>query len=247
LPLADILSNPPRALREQAHTPRELPPGMIGSDGYGFAWYAPGSPEPARYRQVLPIWGDDNLDGMAPHIRSACLVASSRTATRHMPVATCNTPPFLAGTVVLVHNGSIGSFNRKISLKLRSKLRPETEAKLCGNTDSEHLAALLADAKGSSLAARVVSMLGAIEELVRGAGETAQLNLIVADGENLVAVRHALGEEAPTLFVAERPGRGVLVASEPLDDDEPWTRLAVDSLVVAHLGSPMRIRPLHVP
>ena len=61
-PLGALLSAPPHSLREQAKTPRELPPGTIGSDGFGVGWFVAGQAQPARFRSLLPIWVDENID-----------------------------------------------------------------------------------------------------------------------------------------------------------------------------------------
>jgi gamma-glutamyl hercynylcysteine S-oxide hydrolase len=237
--LGALLSDPPHALRVQGRTPRELPPGLIGGDGYGVAWYVGGKPEPARYRQTLPIWSDANLDELAPNIASACIVASTRTAIAGMPVAITNTPPFRAGDAVLVHNGSIARFHATVAEPLRAALAAEARVALHGNSDSEYIAAWLRCIAGRDLRARVRSLIAQLTELIQQAGTTAQLNLIVADGRELVAVRHALGDHAPTLYMATRPDGGTVVCSEPLDEDETWVRVADHTLLsVTHGRAP---------
>jgi len=242
--LEDVLTKPPHALRAQGLAPRELPPGMIGSDGYGVAWFAEGVREPARYRQTLPIWVDDNLDTLAPHVRSSCIVASTRTATPDMPVAITNTPPFLAGRIALAHNGSIARFHERVVESLRAALSPGARAALRGNSDTEYLAALLGEQPHETLAARVRAMLAFVGERVAEARTEAALNVIASDGDELVAVRHARGADAPTLYMAVRAPGDVLVASEPMNDDDEWTRLAEGTLLAARRGQPPRIERL---
>lgn len=230
--IATVVSETPHSLRKQAREPRELPPGMLGSDGYGIAWHSGLRDAPARYRQTLPIWTDPNLDTLAPHLEAACFVASTRTADRAMPVSLTNTPPFCFGSVMFVHNGSIPDFHAKLIEPLREPLRVETRRAILGNTDSEYLAGCLADAAGATLAQRVGSMLRTVSEVVKRAGSReAQLNLIAAEANELVAVRYAIGTHAPSLYVATRARRAVVVASEALCEDEPWTRVSEGSLL----------------
>lgn len=205
---------------------------MLGSDGYGIAWHS-GAESPARYRQTLPIWTDPNLDTLAPHLFASSFVASTRTAEHAMPVAITNTPPFCFGRTMFVHNGSIPDFHEKLIEALREHLRVETRRAVLGNTDSEYLAACLSDAPGESLVERVRNMLCTVTDAIRSARTHAQLNLIAAEADELVAVRLAVQTDAPSLYVARRNHEGVVVASEALCEDEPWTRVSEGTLLRA--------------
>lgn len=230
--LAAVLSEPSHALRTQAREPRELPPGMLGSDGYGFAWLDEQSGKPARYRQTLPIWSDPNLDTLAPHIRARCFVAATRTAEDNMPVSLTNTPPFVAERTMVVHNGSITNFYAEVSERLRARLDEPRRRAVQGNTDSEYLAAVLFQLRGETLEARVREALREVSVYVREADTCAQLNLVASDGEQLVATRYAVGQSAPSLYCAQTE-RGVFIASEPLCEEQTWTRVPEGSLVCA--------------
>ena len=127
-PIATVVTDPPHSLRAQARAPRELPPGMLGSDGYGIAWYSGVQRAPARYRQTLPIWTDPNLDTLVPHVMSSCFVGSTRTAAQAMPVSLTNTPPFCFGDAMFVHNGSVDDFHAKLIEPLRYLFKDEARA-----------------------------------------------------------------------------------------------------------------------
>jgi glutamine amidotransferase len=226
-----LLVRPTRSLAVQARCPRELPPGMIGSDGFGFGWFAEHDGRAARYRSTLPIWVDENVDDLSPHLRSSCIVASSRTASRKMPVSMTNTPPFKVGRALLVHNGAIDDFHEKVLERLRAPLGVDTRSQIYGNTDTEYLAAVMSDGSGD-LSARVLDALRSIGTAIRDAGTTGQLNVIVGDGEQLVVTRYAVGVDAPSLWVRSKPG-SFTVASEPMNDDDDWTQVAPDTLLVA--------------
>ena len=209
---------------------------MLGADGYGFAWLPDASSEAARYRSVMAIWSDPNLDALAPHVRAGCFVASTRTAQQNMPVSFTNTPPFCSGRTMFVHNGTSERFHERLSEDMRAALAPVTRRRIMGNTDSEYLAALLADARGETLEARVRAMLRIAAGLVRRAETEAQLNVIAGDGRQLVAARLGVNKAAPSLYYCVRESTGAYVASEPLSESDAWTRMPESALVVATRG-----------
>ncbi|MDB5217674.1 MAG: hypothetical protein JWO86_5601 [Myxococcaceae bacterium] len=208
---------------------------MIGSDGFGFGWFAGDDREPARYRSTLPIWVDENVDTMSPHLRSTCIVASSRTASREMPVAMTNTPPFDFGGALLVHNGAIHDFHETVLEPLRAQLSVETRARILGNTDTEYIAALLRERTGD-LAARVRETIGMITTAIRDARVRGQLNLIVASGDELVATRHAVDDDVPSLWM-RASADSFTVASEPMEENDGWSEIPAGTLITVRRGS----------
>ena len=122
LPLADLLFTPEHSLAAQARAPRELPPGALGADGHGVAWYAEGRAEAARYRSILPLWADQNLRSFAPAVRSTCTLAGIRTATQDIAVDFANTPPYVEGALALAHNGELEDFRGAWRRPLRAAL-----------------------------------------------------------------------------------------------------------------------------
>jgi glutamine amidotransferase len=232
LPLSALLASPPHSLRDQAKLPRELPPGVIGSDGFGVGWFAAEEPLPARYRSLLPIWVDENIDTFADHIRSSAIVASSRTASRRMPVSVANTPPFCAGSSLLAHNGEIENFPRSALELIRRELSEAARADILGNTDTEYLAALLRDRREARLVDRLIGTLDVVKRSVEAARSSAQLNLIVATAHELVVLRHSIGAAAPSLYV-KHSASGLLAASEPMDDAADWRALNPGDMVIA--------------
>jgi glutamine amidotransferase len=234
-PLNALLAAPPRSLRQQAKAPRELPPGVVGSDGFGVGWFVPGHALPARFRSLLPIWVDENVDTLAEHVRSSVIVASSRTASRRMPVAIANTPPFLAGSALLAHNGEIADFPHTALDALRAELSPSVRADIIGNTDSEYLAAILRERPEQTLVDRVRSMLQIVRRHVEASQTAAQLNLIIAAESELVVLRYATAAAAPSLYVKQLPN-GLIAASEPMDETPGWRGLAPGQMVTATGG-----------
>jgi glutamine amidotransferase len=236
-----LLLDPPHSLREQSRHPRELPPGMLNADGHGFACYADGRAEPAVYRTVAPMWADDNLSSLAPVLRATCVVASTRSATRRMPVSATNTAPFAHGPHALVHNGEIADFHARVMAPLRAAVGPAYAAEVRGNTDSEHAFALLrSHLDGRPLADALRATLARLDGLIRDAGVTAQLNLIASDGRVVVAV----GDAPPTLYVCDRGARGAFVASEALDPGDDWRPVEPETMVTLERGRAVREEPI---
>lgn len=243
--LDQILLTPPHSLREQSRHPRELPPGMLNADGHGFAWYTPERPDAAVYRAVLPLWADENLGSITPHLRSGCVVATTRSATDRMPVSLTNTAPFARGRHALVHNGEVKDFHAKVMSPLRASLPDEVAAHIRGNTDSEHVfALLLAELDAHPLTDALVRAVARCDALVRQGATRAQLNLIASDGASVVAVRHALGDDPPSLYLCDRGDAGAWVASEPVDDDPRWASVPPESVVVLARGRAAAVEAL---
>ena len=49
--LRSVLIDRPHGLYTQAWAPRRQRYGTVNADGFGVGWYAPGDPDPARYRR----------------------------------------------------------------------------------------------------------------------------------------------------------------------------------------------------
>ena len=73
---------------------------------------------------------------------------------------------------------------------------------------------------------------------MEGAGGS--FNFLILDGERVFATRHAVGHEAPTLYLGKDevdfPG-GWLVASEPFSETGEWVLVPNSHLVISSFGS----------
>ncbi|MBB6553821.1 ergothioneine biosynthesis protein EgtC [Nonomuraea rubra] len=211
-PLASLIDEPEHGLLKQSYAPRRQRAGLINADGYGMGWYAPGRPEPVRYRRSVPIWTDANLPGLSAVARSTCLLAAVRSATVGMPVEESATAPFTDRTWLLSHNGRVAR---------------DAVEDLCDAAESTCDAAWVAGAVFQR--GRAGAGLGeALADVVVRAGEkdpAARLNLLATDGTAIAAT--VWGD---TLF-HHRLHDGVLVASEPLDDLPGWQAVPERSLL----------------
>jgi gamma-glutamyl hercynylcysteine S-oxide hydrolase len=203
--LAQLVLEPEHGLLVQSYAPRRQRHGTINADGWGVGFFAESRAEPARWRSDRPLWGDASFASLAPVISSTCVLAAVRSATAGMPLDETAVAPFQSGAWLLSHNGVID----------RSLLGPHPAAEsVC---DSAQLAAHLFDF-GPDRAGEFVADLGKRDPAAR-------LNLLLANGSRIIATRWN-----DTLSVL-RADDGVVVASEPYDDDPRWNDVPDHHLV----------------
>jgi gamma-glutamyl hercynylcysteine S-oxide hydrolase len=203
--LSELLLAPEHGLLVQSYAPRRQRNGLMNADGWGVGFYADSRPEPARWRSSRPLWGDASFASVAPVISSACVLAAVRSATAGMPADETAAAPFQSGRWLLSHNGVAD----------RTVLGPHAAAEsVC---DSAQLAAHLFEF-GPERAGEFVADVGK-----RDPG--ARLNLLLTDGQRILATRWN-----DTLSVL-RTDDGVVVASEPYDDDPRWADVPDHHLV----------------
>jgi glutamine amidotransferase len=235
--LAALLYAPPHSLERQAYAPREMVSGHVNVDGTGVAWWEAGEPEPLRYVSDRPPWSDPNLPHLAARLRGSPIVAAVRSQTPGMPAGAAAAHPFTSGRWAGAHNGYLNGFEA-IKWTLLERVAEQLQAQVETLSDSL-LLFLMAVSRlhegGTTTLAEAAA--GAAEEAGRicaAAGAAASLNLVLADGSEVVALRSARGAAANSLYWIEGGGRwpeGALVASEPLDDDKGWSEVPVEHLV----------------
>jgi glutamine amidotransferase len=79
--LHDLVYAPPFGLERQSYEPRRQKHGLLNADGFGFGWYVDGAPEPVRYRRAVPLWGEENIRGLAKVTRSGAILGAVRSAS----------------------------------------------------------------------------------------------------------------------------------------------------------------------
>jgi glutamine amidotransferase len=238
--LDDFLRAPAHSLIEQAHAPAETLSATVNADGIGIGWYADDG-LPASYRSGLPAWADPNLDGLGRSLSRPLWVANVRSATDPLSNSIANTQPFVDARRLFLHNGFIADFAHSVRGPLRAALDTDIEARISGTTDSEYLFALLRQRaeRRKDLVAAVRATVHQLRGWLEAADCGALLNLIVADGARLVALRHGHGKTAPSLYLHARHAGfagGALVASEPLDGSGDWVAVPEDHIVTLEAG-----------
>jgi gamma-glutamyl hercynylcysteine S-oxide hydrolase len=192
--VSSLVLDPPHGLRVQSYAPRRQKHGLMNADGWGVGFFD--GTTPRRWRNAAPLWGDVSFDSIAPALRSHCVVAAVRSATVGMPIEASATAPFTDGRWLLSHNGVVD----------RSVLPASAAAE--STCDSAVLAALIFD-RG----------LGALGETIAEVGASdpnARLNILAGNGSRLLATTWG-----DTLSILRRDD-GVVLASEPYDDQPGW-------------------------
>jgi glutamine amidotransferase len=194
--LAALVLDPPYGLQRQSYAPRRQQRGLLNADGWGVGFFAPEQAGPVRWRSAKPLWGDASFASVAPVLRSGAVLAAVRSATVGMPMDESAAAPFTDGAWLLSHNGRVD----------RSVLPARHDAEsVC---DSAVLAA--------HVFAEGVDQVVETVRKVAAADPGASLNLLLTDRERIVAV--SWGDPMSYLVEAD----GVVVASEPYDDDPRW-------------------------
>ncbi|MDS3859643.1 ergothioneine biosynthesis protein EgtC [Thermosynechococcaceae cyanobacterium BACA0444] len=245
--LEHLILIPEHSLLVQSYLPREMTVGLLNADGFGVGWYHPRQAvEPFLYRQVLPIWSDLNFtEHLARFVESGCVLASVRSATPGQAVQLSNSQPFRWGRWLGIHNGFIENFRQSLYRPIRNRLNDLSYALIEGTTDSEHLFALFCSEMVSNpqlspiMALR--QTLRIVLELAEANGVRVALNMVVTDGNYLLAARCGNPEPIPTLYW-QNPG-GVQIASEPFNPQEKWELMKENSLLLIGPG----IEPQYFP
>ncbi|SOJ57832.1 Gamma-glutamyl-hercynylcysteine sulfoxide hydrolase [Mycobacterium simulans] len=195
--LSSLVLEPPQGLRVQSYAPRRQKHGLMNADGWGVGFFDGAIPR--RWRSSAPLWGETSFESVAPALRSHCVVAAVRSATVGMPIEVSAAAPFTDGHWLLSHNGLVDR-----ALLPASAIGARAES-VC---DSAILAATIFD-RGMDALGDTIIELGAADPLAR-------LNILAANGSRLVATTWG-----DTLCILRRED-GVVLASEPYDDDPDW-------------------------
>ncbi|MCV7259644.1 ergothioneine biosynthesis protein EgtC [Mycobacterium shimoidei] len=192
--VSSLVLDPPYGLRTQSYAPRRQKHGLLNADGWGVGFFD--GDEIRRWRSAAPLWGDVSFTSVAPALRSHCVLAAVRSATVGMPIEVSATAPFTDGRWLLSHNGIVDR-----------RIMPVTSS-----AESICDSAILADL----IFARGLDALGDVIAELGTADPHARLNILAGNGSRLLATTWG-----DTLSVLRRED-GVVVASEPYDDDPDW-------------------------
>lgn len=235
--LRDLVLEPPFGLYRQSWAPRRQRHGTVNADGFGVGWYAEGDPIPARYRREGPIWADRSFADLARVTRTTALLAAVRSATEGTAAGAEAAAPYGAGRWLFSLNGSIPGWPDSVAELAGARLSPADLLQLEARCDAALVWALVlrrlrdgAD-PGDALAEVVADI---------AACTPARLNLLLTDGVVIAAT--TWGDD-----LGYRVGpTGVLVASEPPDDEPGWTDLPDRTLLLATRDG-VELRPLTGP
>ena len=213
--VASLVLDPPSGLLVQSYAPRRQKHGLMNADGWGVGFFDKGVAR--RWRSAVPLWGDASFASVAPALSSGCVVAAVRSASIGMPIEPSASAPFTDGQWLLSHNGLVD----------RAVLPMSSTAE--STVDSALLAALIFE--------RGLDTLGDTIVQVAAADPNARLNILAANGSQLRATTWG-----DTLSVLRRDD-GVVLASEPYDDNPDWQEIPDRHLVEVE-GSRVDLIPL---
>jgi glutamine amidotransferase len=236
--LAELVLDPPHSLAVQSYAPTDMRGGgKVNVDGFGVGWFgaeAGAPPGARRYRRAVPIWQDAAFAELARGTVAVGALAAVRNATAGMPVAEAACAPFTDGQWLFSLNGLIAGWPDTAVWLADSVPRRE----LLGIqvlTDASLLWALLRQRLAASHDP-AAALAGLITEVL-AAAPGSRLTTLLTDG------RQILGTTVTHALCWRRSSAGVLVASEPFDDDPGWQPIPDGQLVVAD-RSGVRYRPL---
>lgn len=236
----DFLLKPPHGLEHQSRHAREMNGESVAGDGWGVGWFPPGQSRPGLFKNILPLWSDENAKTGCPAIISGNMVGHIRLASPGIEVCLTNTPLYPLDDYLYTMNGEASPWPGPISRALRQHLGPDEEAALRGSTDAEMIGGLwrtcFRENGGQDMAAALRETIRIARDVALAHGGSLKANLIVAGPSGFAAVRFAEGAEPNSLYYLTGEKRwqgGSLVASEPLDDGPGWHRVAPSTLVCA--------------
>ena len=227
--LASLLHEPPQSLEQQSWRPAHQREGAMNADGWGVGWWDRAlREEPARYRTAAPMWTDRSFRSVAELVQSGAITAAVRSATPPSPIVTTGNAPFAAGPWLFSLNGFVTGFRGTVGEHLRRAVTEARSVGIEGTTDTEVLFALVLDRLDAGAAPAEALALVTSEVLANAEG---RLNMLLCDGHSVAAT--ACGNSLFTLRGTGLARGGVLVASEPLDDDPAWLAVPDGSAVLA--------------
>ncbi|MFN7793483.1 MAG: class II glutamine amidotransferase, partial [Cyclobacteriaceae bacterium] len=189
---------PKNSLINQSINAREIEEPLNG-DGFGVGWYVPElNLEPINFVSVNPAWSNRNLRNLAPKTMTGCMLAHVRAASVG-DVSESNCHPFQYKNFLMAHNGGVEEFG-KIKRHIRGPLTDEFYNWIKGQTDSEHIFALVLSnlfknhkiVSPEAVADSFEQTFKTVKQLMTeyGVVEPAYLNMAFTNGSFIVATRY---------------------------------------------------------
>ena len=228
--LSAFLQEHEHSLIQQSWAPKEMQDGTLNADGYGVAWLADNN-IPSRYKNVLPIWSDTNLNSLGRSLSSQLWLANVRGATPGQGISEANTQPFIKDNLIFTHNGSLKPFNNITKARFLDVLPNTISADITGDSDSLYLFALLQLhlQNQTSISNALISAMKDLKSICSDS-VSALLNIVISDGDSLYACRHALNANCPSLYYLFKEDN-VWLASEPLSPNDAWVTFPEHSII----------------
>lgn len=206
----ELLIKPANSLVHQSYDAGEMSEPLNG-DGFGLGWYVHGlSDRPGLFRSITPAWNNNNLLYNSSLMQTDCLFAHIRAASEGW-ISESNSHPFHYEQFLMMHNGGVPEFTR-IKRKLLSLLNDDLFLWIQGQTDSEHIFALLmqnADEMRGAGAPLTLDQIkqcfqftfDQVQQLKENAGtgdEVSTFNMMITDGHRIFGTRYSSKPEEQT-------------------------------------------------
>ena len=214
--IQDLIDKPENSLIEQSKNAQE-DSYSINADGFGLAWYKPGiTKNVGIFKSIQPAWNDNNLKHLSRLIKTECLIAHIR-ASNVGDVSFNNCHPFGHKEISFAHNGIIHGFNQ-IKRDLIAKIDDPFFYEIKGQTDSEHIFYLILDflQQEKSLENSVSMAFKWIVERQKDKTDFSKLNIILTDGNNIVATRFSSKQNPNLSMYYYLNYSNIIIASEKL-------------------------------
>jgi ergothioneine biosynthesis protein EgtC len=254
-----LIAKPEHSLIVQSYQPREMTAGVINADGFGIGWYQPNDcraqqaardPNPFIYKHTQPIWTDINLPDLSRYVETDCMLSYVRSATPGQGVSLSNCQPFRDGKLLFIHNGFIDNFRGGLYKQIRDKLHDRIYRSIDGTTDSEHIFALFANELHTHpelpLEIALQRTLRILRDLVEAERTTISANIVISDGDCLIASRFAHRATVPSLYWIKDSidyPHSVILASEPIFADN-WQTCPMQSIITVSKDLEIDIQPI---
>ena len=246
-----LIAQPEHSLVVQSYQPREMTAGIINADGFGLGWYHPHQEtDPFIYKHTQPIWTDINLPYLSRYVETGCMLSYVRSATPGQCISLTNCQPFRDGKLLFIHNGFIDKFRSGLYKQIRDKLHHHIYQSIDGTTDSEHIFALFSNELHTQpdlpLATALQRTLHILRDLVDRECTTISANIVISDGEQLIASRFAHRATVPTLYWIKNSidyPDSVILASEPIFAGD-WQVCPMQTIITVSKDLDVQIIPI---
>ena len=232
--------------------------GSSNPHGWGLGTYSNGASNIVR--QLDPAYDSEEFRWTAAQVYTCNVMAHVRRATIGK-LSLENTHPFEHGRWMLIHNGNINAF-QAIRPMMLDAMSPSIRESVQGDTDSEHVFKYIMSLHEQRTEEPILDILRqGIKQVINWSeeaepGSEAALNIIMSNGEETLG--SSLGRSlwyvkrkavhpcevcGGALHVEEDPGadyRAVVIASEPITNDEEWTAVPEGSLF--HIDSNISLK-----
>jgi ergothioneine biosynthesis protein EgtC len=253
-----LIAQPEHSLIVQSYQPREMTAGVINADGFGIGWYDTSGrlhqrardPDPFIYKHTQPIWTDINLPYLSRYVETGCMLSYVRSATPGQAVSLSNCQPFRDGKLLFIHNGFIDKFRSGLYKQIRDKLHQHIYQSIDGTTDSEHIFALFSNELHTHpelpLEIALQRTLHILRDLVETERTTISANIVISDGDRLIASRFAHRATVPSLYWLKNSSDypdSVILASEPIFAGN-WQICPMQSIITVSRDLDVKIQPI---